>query len=989
MRRLWMALLAVLLWSGSATADQPPLIRVIATDFVLPGKFTRLAALANEAGFRFEGITVETAPGTPESWLQGAALVILDTPRPNDLARVQQRFGDALAAHGAAWIRVGGGPPAFGHLPPAQARSLIGYYAAGGEANFRNLFIYLARTRAGADTAALPPPSRLPTAGFYHPAAPGPFASASAYLEWASGRWAADAPRIAFAIHDGMLANAETGLLDALVARSEAMGLAPLVFWFDAASPEGLTAMLRPAGADLLVNMTHMQNGDARRAELAQLGVPALSAFTWRGGTPEAWEAANSGLPPGTSATLLVVPESWGFTDPIVIAALRDGEAVPIPAQLDLLLAKARRLATLRRQPAANTRLALMFWNYPPGERNMSASNLNLPRSLETLTQALDGAGYAVPRTAEARFIEAGQALLGGLYHPDRLDALLAQGLADTLPLSRYRTWLDEMPEARRAAMLERWGAPEEHRAARVIDGEPRFIIPRLALGNLTVLPQPPRGDAPGAGYHDGALPPDHLYMATYLWLRENWRAHALVHFGTHGTQEWLPGKDRALSASDFPFLALGDLPVFYPYVQDNVGEAMQARRRGRAVTIAHQTPPFAPSGLYDELRDLHGLIHDFGELEEGAVRDQTRRRFLEIARAANMPLDMGWSEERIEADFAGFLSALHDHLHELARQAMPVGLHRFGVPAAPEERLSTVMQQLEEPFFRRLGLDPAEVFAGTPEQIRDGSAYRLLHRHLREGVPLDAVADEDLRAMVAQAAEREARLADTQEIEALLAGLRGGFVLPGPGGDPVRNPDARSGRNLSAFEPDRLPSPAAFAAGEDALRQLIAAFRAEHEGEPPRKLAFSLWSSEAIRHLGVLEAQVLHALGLRPVWDPGGRVRALEIVPAAELGRPRIDVVVQVTSVYRDQFDGFMRLLAEAIERLAVLDEPDNAVAANAAALRTRLIAQGATPERATMLAALRIFSGAPGRLWDGAAPPDARHHALGERLDPCRAVP
>jgi cobaltochelatase CobN len=964
-RALLLAL--VLLVAPALARAEAPLIRVIASDFVLPGKFERMAHWAEEAGFRVGGVRVGQDAGEPRSWIAGAALVILDTPRPADLARVQQRLGNTLETEGRPWIRVGGGPPAFGGLSPEHARRLVGYYAAGGQANFRSMFTYLSRLRDGREVSDLPPPRRLPPSGIYHPAARAAFSSAQDYFAWGQSRWAATAPRVAFAISDAALSNGDTGLIDALIARAEVAGLAPVAFWFEAAREDGLRAVLGPAGADALVNLTHMQNGEARQKELAALGIPVIPAFTWREGDPAAWLASTSGLGAATAATLLVTPEAWGMSDPMVVAAVSGGEVVPIPAQVNALMAKLRRLSALRHRPAAEKRVAAMFWNYPAGEKNLSASNLNLPRSLAAMTRALGDAGYAVPVTEEAQFIQAGQAMLGGMYRPEALDALLRDGLADTLPVSRYRDWLDALPPARRDAMLERWGPPEADRAVREVDGERRFVIPRLALGNLAILPQPSRGGAPGEAYHDASLPPPHLYMAAYLWLREAWRADALVHLGTHGTQEWLPGKDRGLSVADYPFLALGDLPVLYPYIQDNVGEAMQARRRGRATIISHQTPAFAPSGLYDELRDLHALLHEHGQLEQGAVRDGTRDRILDAVRKANLQRDMGWDEARIGADFPGFLSALHDHLHALAAQAMPLGLHTLGEPAAPEHRLATVVQQLGRSFLERVEAEPGEVFAGSAEAFRESAAYHLLHRHLREGVPTAEIGDPDLRPQVERAATLDRHLAETGEMEALLTGLAGGFVLPGPGGDPVRSPEVPSGRNLYAFEPDRLPTAAAYEAGGAALRQLTEAYRAEHGGEAPTKLAFSLWSSEAIRHLGVVESQVLHALGLRPEWDAAGRVRRLTIIPAAELGRPRIDAVVQVTSVYRDQFDGFMRLLADAIDRLATMDEPGNSVFTNSAAVGARLAGRGMAPERAAALASERIFSNAPGDYGSG----------------------
>ncbi|SFC26234.1 cobaltochelatase CobN [Bosea sp. CRIB-10] len=948
--------------------EQPRELRllIVTTDFVLPGKLDKVARIAAAERVTVSSLRLGAAP-KQAARLDDVDLVILDTPRPNDLARVQGEVGAALAASSVAWIRIGGGPPAFGNLPPEQARRLIGYYAGGGESNLRQLAAYARTWKAGGDLKAFPEPSRIGATGIYHPDAPGSFASLEAYLAWGKDRWAAGAPRLAYVIHSGLISGMETRTIDAFIRHAESAGAMPLVFWFEAAKADGLTSVLKPAQADLLVIGTHLQNGAARAAEFRELGIPAIQTTGFRGGNAEAFEEAKSGLSMQMVAPFLAVPESWGASDPIVIEALEGGELAPLPRQMDALVAKALKLTVLRRKPAAEKTLALMFWNYPPGEKNLSASGLNLPRSLEALTAALAKAGYDVPATAEASLTASAQAMLGAVYHPERASALLAEGLAVTLPLARYEQWFDTLPLDRQIEVTRHWGEPANHAALREVDGEKVFVLPRLRLGKLAIMPQLPRDGVPGGHYHDSKLAPDHLYLAQYLYLREASGADALIHFGTHGTQEWTPGKDRGLSVDDFPYLTLGDLPVFYPYIQDNVGEAVQARRRGRAVTVSHQTPPFAPAGLYDELRDLHALIHEYQQLEEGPVRDATGERIIRAVTAASIQRDMGWEDAALRSDFTNFLPLLHDHLHRLAAQAMPLGLHVFGQSPAPEQRLSTVMQQLGSDFYKLLGHEPDEFFAVEAEALKRSPPYALLGRHLREGEPLAAIGDPALRATVERGATLDRHLAENHEIPALLAGLAGGFVLPGPGGDPVRKPDVPNGRNLFPFEPDKIPTQAAFEAGEKALRQLVETYRASHGGQAPNKLAFSLWSSETMRHLGVLEAQVLHALGLRPVWDAGGRVTALEIVPAAELGRPRIDVMLQVTSVYRDQFDGFMRLLAEAIDRLAALDEPGNPVFTNSRAVAAGLVAQGREPAEAARLASLRIFSGEPGDYGTG----------------------
>ncbi|BBK44316.1 cobaltochelatase subunit CobN [Allostella vacuolata] len=959
--------------AGGTGAERPPVVRIVANHFVLPGKLAKIRHWAAEAGVDLASVYVEGED--PVAALAGADLVLLDTPRPNDLAAVQARVGPGLAEARIPWVRIGGGPPAFAHIEPGPAQRLAAYYGNGGEANLRAMADYIRQWHRGGTTAGIPAPAILPGSGLYHPDAPAVFGDVAAYLAWGAGRWPAGAPRVAFAVHAGTVAGMQTRVVDALVAGSEARGMVPLVFWYEAAEPQALQAILVPAQAELLVNLQHMQNGPARQAEFLALDIPVLQTLSYRDGDRAAWRQASSGVQAHLVAPFLSLPESWGMSDPLVIDVVEDGEPVPIEEQVAALLDKARALARLRRTAPAEKRLAVMFWNYPAGEKNLSASHLNIPRSLEALTDALAAAGHAVPPLSEARAIAAGQAMLAGHYRPETLSGLRADGLAEALPLSTYRQWFDGLPEAVQSDIVDRWGEPEADGALRPVDGAPHFIIPALRLGNLLLLPQPPRGPEAGHSYHDAGLPPNHAYLAAYLMLRQAFDAHALVHFGTHGTQEWTPGKDRGLSAQDIPFLAVGDLPVFYPYIQDNVGEAIQARRRGRAVTVSHQTPAFAPAGLYAELTELHALVHEHGQLAEGAVRDRAGAGIRQAVAKAGLDRDLGWDEGRMAADFDGFLALLHDHLHELARTAMPLGLHTFGRPAAAPDRLLTVMQQLGEPYYRLLDPDPHELFAAEPERIRQSEPYRRLHRHLREAVPVDEADAPELRALLARAGELDRQLADTQELEALLAGLAGRFVAPGAGGDPVRNPDIRGGRNLFAFEPDKIPTPAAYAAGGDALARLLAAHRAQAQGRTPEKLAFSLWSSEAQRHLGMLEGQVLHALGLRPAWDRGGRVRALDIIPAAELGRPRIDVVVQVTSVYRDQFDGFMRLLADAIERLARLDEPGNPVARNSRAVAARLAEKGMAAPRAEALSTMRIFSNQPGDYGSGL--PEATLHS------------
>lgn len=944
-------------------------MEVVTTDFVMPGKITAIDGLLAPEGVRVEQRLVGKGGILPDAWPAGVDLIIIDSPRPSDAEQIMATVKPALEGGKVPWVRIGGGAPASGGLQSDHARRIASYYGNGGEANFKTLGRWLSKwANADSDLDTLPGPRILPASGYY--AGPGQPAYETGHgLEEA---WRRDGqvtwPRAAVIIAANNVSSMQTQVLDALVAAGHRSKIAVFGVWYDQQDSGGLARAIGSLDVSAVVNLTHLQNGKALAKEFAAMNVPVIQALNYRQGNAQQWRDATSGVPMSLMATFVALPETWGVTDPMVISATEEGELQPIPEQVDALAAKLVSLARLRTRSASEKHLALLFWNSPDGEKNLSASHLNVPRSIASLLPKLEAAGYAVKASSEEQIIEDAQALLGGYYRPESLDGLLTRGLAVTLPVSRYTQWLSRLPVERRDELTRRWGNPAQSPYVRTIKGQPSFVIPRLQLGNLLIMPQPPRAGQVGQATHDLDAVPSHYYLAAYLYLRESWRADALIHFGTHGTQEWTPGKDRGLWANDYPWLAVGDVPVFYPYIQDNIGEAMQAKRRGRAVVVSHQTPAFAPSGLYDELRDLHQLVHEYQQLDVGQVRETTAAQLQQLASSSGIADDMGWTPLDMQSRFPAFLQALHDHLHALASRQLPLGLHTFGEPADESLRLLTVMQQLGPAYLTALGLDPTEANTGDSEQILKGVPYQTLVRHLRKGDDIDAVGNVDLRMQLVRAKTLEAALVDTQEVESLLRGLAGGFVPPGSGGDPVRSPDVRSGRNLYAFEADRIPTKAAFESGREALNQLLEAYQDEHGKDLPEKLAISLWSSEAIRHLGVLEAQLLHAMGLRPRWDEAGKVVALDIVPEAEMPRPRIDVVVQATSVYRDQFDPFLRLLADAVVRLGSLPPTAaNPIARNTRAVEQKLRERGVPAEQAQALANLRVFSNAPGSFGSG----------------------
>jgi len=942
-----------------------------------PGKFQRIEPLARELGIDMEYLFVDKMTAdTKAADLSRHDLIVIDAPYGSALAQMRARLSPMLKGITAPWVWIQSKGTEQNGVAEETAALLHGYYTNGGRANFAGFLCQVARRQFGAPGPDCPEPQVFPEAGVYHPDHPGRvFAELKDYLAWRPMNLANRPPVIGVLFHQAHLGAELTGFLDETVRRIEKTGAVALAIYAPAMTNGDITRLASVDGVpilDVLINTQIVLNPEGRKAEFERLGIPIIQAMPYRKGEQADWEQDPIGVTPMDVPFYLAQPEYAGIVDPLVAAFTRksDGDVVPIDAQLQSVVNKAAALARLRRVPMAEKKAAVFFWNYPPGEKNLGASFLNLPRSLESTLAAMRAHGYTVEPRGEDALVEELTALLSAYYRDGQLKALLDKGLADALPIARYRAWFDALPEAVRAPITERFGDPAKSAMAMEVNGEPAFVVPRLKLGNVTILPQPPRGekmdDREKAMYHDTKVPPSHFYLAAYLWAREQFGAHALVHYGTHGTEEWQPGKERGLSVTDYPYLVLGDTPVVYPYIVDNIGEALQTKRRGRAVTISHATPAFAPAGLHGDINRLHDLLHSWLNMEEGEVRAATARDMLALVRELNLDKDMAVDLAAAERDLKPFTDTLHTHLHELALHQQPLGLATFGKPHDADLRLFTVMQMLGKPLLAALMPDdPEEMVVTDYTKLKETAAWTLLDRHIRRAEPFTG--DPKLGEMLEVGRRHWAALSGNAENDALLAALDGRHVATSYGGDPIKNPDSLpTGRNLYGFDPSRVPTKQAWEAGRDAAEKLIAQHRQTH-GRFPEKLAFTLWSVETMRHFGMLEAQALAVMGFRPVWDAGGRITGVEAIPAAELGRPRVDAVISATGLYRDHFPQVMKMLADAAKKAGELDEPGNAVAANTRAIEATLVGQGVPADQAKRFAQTRVFSSESGAYGTG----------------------
>jgi cobaltochelatase CobN len=674
---------------------------------------------------------------------------------------------------------------------------------------------------------------------------------------------------------------------------------------------------------------------------LERLNVPLVNGIVLYKSSRSEWEASPLGLDHAERSWQVGGPEFAGIVAPTVVASkerrkdaltgLEYVAEVPLPERVGRLADRVRKLVDLAVQPERNKRVALLYYNYPPGRQNVGASYLNvMPRSLWQMLTRLEAEGYDTrgrPASEEAlfdRLREHGTNIADTT--PGALAELVAGGHAVLWPVAEYRRHFDAQPAGLRESMVKSWGEPEHATTMVWRDrvGKAYFVFPAQRFGNLLFAPQPERGwgDVKKM-YHDVALPPHHQYLAFYLWLQKDFKANAMVHVGTHGTHEWLPGKEVGFTAADPSEAMVGDVPQVYPYSVDVVGEGLQAKRRGMAALVSHMTPPFDKAGLNPELVKLHGLFDDHGVARQQSV-SATAANLVQLdeqARKMGLLKDIGLTALRNSDD----VDALHDHLHDIELAQTPFGLHTFGV--APTEAK------------------------------RNATAEAMVERMSDVGDPAAKAAS--LSALMLQSA--------SAELDALVSALDGRYVAAGVGGDPLRSPAALpTGRNFYGFDPARIPTPAVYEQGAAMAAALLADYT-RRNGKPPGRLLFNLWSGETMRHGGVLESQMLALMGVRPTWDNFGRVNGVEVIPRQQLGRPRVDVVVTPSGLYRDSLPTLMVLLDKAMSAVKDLPEDDNPIRANVQRTTEALLARGVEPALAARLAAVRQFTDPPGAYGTG----------------------
>lgn len=720
-------------------------------------------------------------------------------------------------------------------------------------------------------------------------------------------------------------------------------------------------------------------------AALTELDVPVLQALCLTS-SRAAWDGSAAALTPMDAAMQVAVPEFDGrlITVPFSFKeAGPDGvpEYVADPERAARVAGIAVAHARLRRIPPAARRVVIMLSSYPTRHARIgNAVGLDTPASAVALLEAMRQAGYDL---GEDGFPADGDALIAKLiaaggYDTEWLTAGQLAAAPARVPGASYLEWFSELPEGLARSVREHWGEPPG--GLYTDDGD--MVLAGLRSGNVAVMIQPPRGfgENPVAIYHDPDLPPSHHYLAAYRWADRQFGAHAIIHLGKHGTLEWLPGKGLGLSAGCAPDAALGNLPLIYPFIVNDPGEGTQAKRRGHATIIDHLIPPMARADSYGDLARLEQLLDEYATVSalDPAKLPAVRAQIWELARSAELHHDLRVEAQPDAAEFDNFVLHVDGYLCEIKDAVIRDGLHIFGAPPQGEQLAATVLAVLRAaqmwggrralPGLRAAlaawsGLDEATLLAGAgaaavvpaaltaaagrpdaPARTGADAVDLLEATAARLVAGLDAAGWDPAKAVAVAAgvlgeappdvvsvlefaaAEVVPRLArTTDEVTNTLRALDGRYVPAGPSGSPTRGlvNTLPTGRNFYSVDPKAIPSRNAWRTGS-ALAESLIARHLEETGGYPRSVGLTVWGTSAMRTQGDDIAEILALIGCRPVWDDASRrVTGFQIIPLAELGRPRIDVTIRISGFFRDAFPHVIELLDDTVRAVAELDEP------------------------------------------------------------------
>tara|TARA_Y100001968_G_scaffold333524_1_gene396905 strand:+ start:6556 stop:10500 length:3945 start_codon:yes stop_codon:yes gene_type:complete len=913
------------------------------------------------------------------------------------------------------------------------------YWLGGTPENLKNFllmigdkYVYPSSNSAQDIDLEIKEPELFPDLGIWHPMAPNMFEDIKEYLNWNQSRKdlskrSTEGPLIGLVLQRSHIVTGDDAHYVAIIQELEFRGaqVIPVFcggldfskpvneFFYDSINKDNplVDGVVSLTGFALVGGPARQDHPKAIES-LKKLNRPYMVALPLVFQTTQEWEGSDLGLHPVQVALQIAIPELDGAIEPIVLSGRDDatGKAHTLQDRVDAIAERAIRWSSLRIKPRSEKKLAITVFSFPPDKGNVgTAAYLDVFGSIYKVLEEMKSKGYEVknlPRNSKALM----ECLIND---PEALQGAPELSIAHKMSVKEYENLTTYSHR-----LEENWGKPPGNLNS---DGQ-NLLIYGKHFGNVFVGVQPTFGyeGDPMRLLYSRSASPHHGFAAYYTYLEKVWKADAVLHFGTHGSLEFMPGKQMGMSETCYPDSLIGGLPNLYYYAANNPSEATIAKRRGYASTISYLTPPAENAGLYKGLKELGELVGSYQQLRESSRGIQIVNAIIETSKKCNLDQDVKLpDEDGSSMDLEGrdkVVGAVYGQLMEIESRLLPCGLHTIGKPPSAEEAIATLVSisalEREDDGLRSLPSLLAESKDRNIQEIYDGNNNGIL-----SDVELNKVITETSRlaisALVLSLTGRDGRVSMNKtlltriveflrkiginlpnpwtricrkagfikidlialddlfnylrfcleqicadkEMESLLKALDGDYVLPGPGGDPIRNPGVLpSGKNIHALDPQSIPTSAAIAAAKGVVDKLIERQKAE-QGGWPETIACVLWGTDNIKTYGESLAQILWFVGVRPKQDSVGRVNKLELITLEELQRPRIDVVVNCSGVFRDLFINQMALIDQAVKMAAEADEP---VESNF--VRKHALEQAKQQGTSVRDAASRVFSNASG---------------------------
>jgi magnesium chelatase subunit H len=885
-----------------------------------------------------------------------------------------QREEDKLAGY-LSFLKIG--PKLLKFIPVGKVQDLrnwliiYGYWNAGGIENVASLFWYLAEKYLNIPVGEIPPVLETPNLGLLHPDYVGYFESPRAYLDWyhknaRPATLSPDAPTVGILLYRKHVITKQR-YIPQLIRYFEQAGLVPLPIFINGV--EGHVAV-----RDWMTSTHEQAQRQAGIIETPSLSQEAVKVdaiastigFPLVGGPAGSMEAGRQvevakrilsakNVPYFVAAPLLIqdihswtrqgvgglqsvvlyaLPELDGAIDPVPLGGLVGDQIYLVPERVKRFTGRVKNWIQLRQTPPQERKLAVILYGFPPGYgATGTAALLNVPKSLIKFLNALQEQGYDLGENIP----EDGEALIQRVKAADELFVSnTPQGISftnsdtTTVTTRQLEKWLGYLLTKR---VEKQWKSLTESgiRTVAIAEREEdsRYLLGGVQLGNVWIGVQPPLGlqGDPMRLMFERDLTPHPQYAAFYKWIQEDFQADAIVHFGMHGTVEWLPGSPLGNTGYSWSDILLGNLPHLYVYAANNPSESILAKRRGYGVIVSHNVPPYGRAGLYKELVTLRDLIAEYREDPDKnyALKEAIAKKILDTGLEADCPfaeakrLGIEFTPENLrlfsQDAFNHYLVDLYEYLQVLENRLFSSGLHVLG--EAPSD------EQLDHYLQAYLGEQYSPAIAQTVRAAHVSAA------ELEENPGLQTA--RQIRELLAQ---------NTDEITNLLRGLNGEYIPPAPGGDLLRDGPGvlPTGRNIHALDPYRMPSPAAYERGRAIARQLIAQHQQEHHTYP-ETIAVMLWGLDTIKTKGESIGILLELVGAEPIKEGTGRIVRYGLRPLEDLDHPRIDVLGNLSGIFRDSFVNVIELLDDLFQRAAEADEPieQNFIRKHALALRAQ----------------------------------------------------